>query len=46
VWLIVLPGNHDLKLQKFLHGKDVQLKHGLEVTVKQLETESASLRKL
>ena len=40
-----VPGNHDLKLQKFLHGKDVQLKHGLEVTVKQLETESAEFKK-
>src|SRR5882672_8671213 len=24
-----VPGNHDMKLQKFLSGKDVQLKHGL-----------------
>lgn len=36
-----VPGNHDLKLQKFLDGKSVQLKHGLELTVKQLESESA-----
>jgi protein phosphatase len=34
-----VPGNHDLKLQKYLNGKQVQLKHGLEETVKQLETE-------
>ncbi|HEX5153220.1 MAG TPA: polynucleotide kinase-phosphatase [Parafilimonas sp.] len=40
-----VPGNHDLKLQKFLHGKDVQVRHGLEITVKQLETESAEFKK-
>jgi protein phosphatase len=40
-----VPGNHDLKLQQFLNGKNVQLKHGLEVTVKQLETESAAFKK-
>ena len=40
-----VPGNHDLKLQKFLNGKQVQLKHGLELTVKQLESESAEFKK-
>lgn len=39
-----VPGNHDLKLQKFLSGKKVQLKHGLETTVKQLEQESSSFK--
>lgn len=39
-----VPGNHDLKLQKYLNGKQVQLKHGLEVTVKQLETETAQFK--
>ncbi len=39
-----VPGNHDLKLQKYLHGKQVQLKHGLEETVKQLETETAQFK--
>ncbi|MBI3258000.1 MAG: polynucleotide kinase-phosphatase [Ignavibacteriae bacterium] len=34
-----VPGNHDSKLQKYLTGKKVQLKHGLELTVKQLEAE-------
>jgi len=41
-----VPGNHDLKLEKYLSGKDVQLKHGLEVTVQQLEHESAEFRGL
>ena len=41
-----VPGNHDLKLQKYLTGKQVQLKNGLEVTVQQLETESAEFKKI
>lgn len=40
-----VPGNHDIKLQKFLNGKDVQMRHGLEITVKQLESESAEFKK-
>ena len=35
-----VPGNHDMKLQKYLDGKDVQLKHGLALTVEQLQGES------
>ncbi len=34
-----VPGNHDAKLQKYLGGGDVQLKHGLEKTVEQLRGE-------
>lgn len=36
-----VPGNHDMKLQRYLNGKSVQLKHGLEKTVEQLAHESA-----
>ncbi len=39
-----VPGNHDLKLQKYLNGKTVQLKHGVELTIKQLESETAQFR--
>jgi polynucleotide kinase-phosphatase len=39
-----VPGNHDVKLQQFLSGKPVQCKHGLEVTVAQLEAEPADFR--
>jgi protein phosphatase len=39
-----VPGNHDLKLQKYLNGKSVQLTHGLELTVKQLESETAEFK--
>lgn len=39
-----VPGNHDLKLQNFLKGKQVQLTHGLDATVKQLENETAQFK--
>lgn len=35
-----VPGNHDVKLQRYLSGKKVKLNHGLEDTVEQLSTES------
>lgn len=35
-----VPGNHDMKLQKYLNGKNVQIKHGLEQTVEQLLSET------
>ena len=35
-----VPGNHDLKLQKKLNGKNVAVKHGLEKTIEQLDRES------
>ncbi len=34
-----VPGNHDLKLQKNLKGKNVIMKHGLAETIEQLEKE-------
>jgi protein phosphatase len=34
-----VPGNHDLKLQKKLNGKNVSLKHGIAETLEQLEGE-------
>ncbi|PWV46926.1 polynucleotide kinase-phosphatase [Chitinophaga sp. S165] len=41
---LCVPGNHDIKLLKFLQGKNVQLMHGLERTVAQLEGENADFR--
>jgi protein phosphatase len=35
-----VPGNHDLKLQKKLKGKQVSINHGLAETLEQLEAES------
>ncbi|PCH99341.1 MAG: polynucleotide kinase-phosphatase [Bacteroidetes bacterium] len=37
---ICVPGNHDLKLQKKLNGKNVTVNHGLTETLEQLESES------
>ncbi len=34
---LCVPGNHDVKLLKYLSGAKVQLTHGLEDSVKQLE---------
>ncbi len=39
-----VPGNHDMKLHKYLMGKKVQVKHGLEITAKQLEAESSEFK--
>jgi len=36
---LCVPGNHDLKLQKKLKGRNVQLTHGLAETMEQLENE-------
>jgi protein phosphatase len=37
-------GNHDFKLLKWLNGKSVQLNHGLDLTVAELEARSAEFR--
>ncbi|MBU43927.1 MAG: polynucleotide kinase-phosphatase [Spirochaetaceae bacterium] len=34
-----VAGNHDVKLLKYLRGKQVKLKHGLEVSARQLENQ-------
>lgn len=36
---LCVPGNHDVKLLKYLNGKKVQLTHGLAETVEQLQSE-------
>lgn len=36
---LCVPGNHDSKLMRKLLGRDVQVAHGLEVTLAQLEKE-------
>ena len=35
-----VPGNHEIKLQKKLNGKNVNIKHGLAETLEQLDKES------
>ncbi len=36
-----VPGNHDVKLLRKLRGKNVQITHGLDVTLAELEKEDA-----
>lgn len=38
-------GNHDFKLNKWLKGRQVQLNHGLDLTVAELERTSETFRK-
>jgi protein phosphatase len=33
-----VPGNHDVKLTRWLKGKNVQIRHGLEQTIAELES--------
>ena len=41
---LCVPGNHDIKLMRKLHGKDVQITHGLANSVEQLDKEPAEFR--
>ncbi|WP_104524548.1 polynucleotide kinase-phosphatase [Blastococcus atacamensis] len=42
---LCVPGNHENKLVKALRGRNVQITHGLERTLVQLETEDADFRR-
>lgn len=37
---LAVPGNHDVKLARYLFGKNVQLTHGLDRTVDEIDRES------
>ena len=41
---LAVPGNHDMKLVRWLDGRAVELAHGLERTAAQLEGESEAFR--
>ncbi len=41
---LAVPGNHDVKLVKYLIGKKVQITHGLDRTIAELEKEEESFR--
>jgi protein phosphatase len=43
---ICVPGNHEAKLLRYLRGKKVQLKHGLEQTVAEIEALPEDERKV
>ncbi|MCZ2815634.1 polynucleotide kinase-phosphatase [Modestobacter sp. VKM Ac-2984] len=42
---LCVPGNHENKLVKALRGRDVQITHGLETTLAQLEAETPEFRR-
>ena len=41
---LCVPGNHDVKLQRYLDGKKVKLNYGLEVTVEEIQSQPQSYR--
>ncbi|MBU1213023.1 MAG: AAA family ATPase [Alphaproteobacteria bacterium] len=41
---IAVPGNHDVKLLRYLNGRNVKLNHGLDATVAQLDREPPEFR--
>lgn len=41
---LCVPGNHEVKLLKYLRGRDVTMKHGLQRSVDSLEKDSAEFR--
>lgn len=41
---LCVPGNHDEKFYRYLGGRDIQLSHGLEKTVEQLQDEPTEFR--
>lgn len=41
---IAVPGNHDVKLQKYLRGKNVSMTHGIDKTIAELETKGEEFK--
>lgn len=41
---LAVPGNHDVKFQRWLDGKDVKPSHGLDRTIAQMEPEPKAFR--
>ena len=41
---IAVPGNHDVKLLKYLRGKNLQKTHGLDITISQLDAAGEDFR--
>ncbi|HEX6733131.1 MAG TPA: polynucleotide kinase-phosphatase, partial [Pyrinomonadaceae bacterium] len=41
---LCVPGNHDIKLMRKLHGRDVRITHGLAESLAQLDKEPPELR--
>lgn len=41
---LCVPGNHDVKLLRWLNGRNVQMTHGLQNTVEEMEREDEAFR--
>ncbi len=41
---LTVPGNHDVKLLRWLDGRNVKMTHGIDRTIAQLETEPPSFK--
>lgn len=41
---LCVPGNHDMKLLRKLSGRNVQISHGLDITLRQMENETPEFR--
>jgi protein phosphatase len=41
---LCVPGNHDIKLKKKLDGRNVQITHGLDLTLAELDNETPEFR--
>ena len=42
---LAVPGNHDVKLFKYLNGKDIKITHGIDRTIEELEAEGEQFKK-
>lgn len=42
---LCVPGNHDVKLLRYLNGRNVRLTHGLDLTVQQLDQEPPEFKR-
>jgi polynucleotide kinase-phosphatase len=42
---LCVPGNHDVKLMRYLNGRNVRLTHGLDLTVQQLDQEPPEFKR-
>lgn len=42
---IAVPGNHDVKLLKYLKGKDIALTHGIDATIAEIEQQGDEFKR-
>lgn len=42
---IAVPGNHDVKLYKYLNGRQIQISHGIDKTIAEIEKQDDDFKK-